>query len=136
MQRALLAVALAGVCAWASAAAVINAEEFYQRAIKVKRRGPLALLSMKEVKLLVNEVKIAGTKVKETRLAAEHAGKKGRYCPPPETKRMGHEEYVAGIGAIPQEERKKIDLIEATTRMLALKFPCPKASSHPPAVRP
>jgi len=130
MQRTILAVALAGVCAPASAAMVINAEEFYQRAIKVKKRGPLALLSMKEVKLLVNEVKIAGAKVKETRLAAERAGKKGRYCPPPETKRMGHEEYVAGIGAIPQAERKKIDLIEATTRMLAVKFPCRRGSEN------
>ncbi len=130
MQRTILAVALAGVCAPASAAMVINAEEFYQRAIKVKKRGPLALLSMKEVKLLVNEVKIAGAKVKETRLAAERAGKKGRYCPPPETTRMGHEEYVAGIGAIPQAERKKIDLIEATTRMLAVKFPCRRGSEN------
>ena len=130
MQRTILAVALAGVCAPASAAMVINAEEFYQRAIKVKKRGPLALLSMKEVKLLVNEVKIAGAKVKETRLAAERAGKKGRYCPPPETKRMGHEEYVAGIGASPQAERKKIDLIEATTRMLAVKFPCRRGSEN------
>ena len=123
IQRVVLAFALASLAAPA-AAAVMNAEEFYQRALKVKKRGPLALLSMKEVKVLVNEVKIAGAKVKETRLAAERAGKKGRYCPPPETKRMGHEEYVAGIGAIPQAERKKIDLIEATTRMLAAKFPC------------
>lgn len=105
-------------------ASVMNADEFYQRAIKLKKRGPLAMLSMKEVKLLVNEVKAAGTKVKETRLAAERAGKKGRYCPPPHNPRMGHEEYVAGIGTIPQPERKKIDLVEATTRMLAAKFPC------------
>ena len=131
IQGTILAVALAGVCVPAgAAAAVINAEEFYQRATKVKKRGPLALLSMKEVKLLVNEVKVAGAKVKETRLAAERAGKRGRYCPPPQSKRMGHEEYVAGIGAIPQSERKKIDLIEATTRMLASKFPCPKPSKH------
>ena len=53
-----------------------------------------------------------------------------RYCPPPDNKRMGHEEYVAGIGSIPQAERKKIDLIEATTRMLAAKFPCPKPSKN------
>lgn len=124
IQRTVLAIALVGVCAPTAAAAVINADEFYQRAAKVKKRGPLALLSMKEVKLLVNEVKVAGAKVKETRLAAERAGKKGRYCPPAETKRMGHEEYVAGIGSIPQAERKKIDLIEATTRVLAAKFPC------------
>ncbi|MEO7601674.1 MAG: hypothetical protein ABIS39_00200 [Sphingomicrobium sp.] len=118
-----LAIALVGLAA-PVAAEVINAEEFYQRATKVKKRGPFALLSMKEVKVLVNEVKSAGAKVKETRLAAEKAGKKGRYCPPPENKRMGHEEYVAGIGAIPQAERRKIDLIEATARMLASKFPC------------
>jgi hypothetical protein len=120
----ILAIALVSLASPA-VASVINAEEFYQRATKVKKRGPLALLSMKEVKLLVNEVKVAGAQVKETRLAAERAGKKGRYCPPPAAKRMGHEEYVAGIGAIPQAERIKIDLVEATTRMLAKKFPCP-----------
>ena len=123
MQQVVLAIALVSL-ATPAAASVINAEEFYQRAIKVKKRGPFALLSMKEVKVLVNEVKVAGARVKETRLAVEKTGKKGRYCPPPETKRMGHEEYVAGIGAIPQAERRKIDLIEATTRMLAAKFPC------------
>ena len=123
MQRVVLAIALVSLAAPVAASAM-NAEEFYQRAIKVKKRGPFALLSMKEVKVLVNEVKIAGAKVKETRLAAEKSGKKGRYCPPPENKRMGHEEYVAGIGAIPQAERREIDLIEATTRMLAAKFPC------------
>ena len=122
-ERFILGAAIAAVAVPANAA-VMNAEEFYQRAIKVKKRGPLALLSMKEVKLLVNEVKVAGARVKETRLLAERAGKKGRYCPPPENKRMGHEEYVAGIGAIPEAERKRIDLIEATTRMLAAKFPC------------
>lgn len=123
LGRMILAISLVGLAAPA-VAAVMNAEEFYQRATKVKKRGPFALLSMKEVKILVNEVKVAGAKVKETRLAAERAGKKGRYCPPPDNKRMGHEEYVAGIGSIPQAERRKIDLIEATTRMLAAKFPC------------
>jgi hypothetical protein len=123
LKLTVLAAVLAGLSAPAFAA-VINAEEFYQRAMKVKKRGPMAVFSMKEVKLLVNEVKIAGAKVKETRLTAERAGKKGRYCPPAQAKRMGHEEYVAGIAAIPQAERKKIDLVEATTRLLAAKFPC------------
>ena len=62
-QGLIVALALAGLASPA-AAAVMNAEEFYQRAVKVKKRGPLALLSMKEVKILVNEVKIAGAKVK------------------------------------------------------------------------
>lgn len=123
LRYAVLATALLGAAASASAQSM-TAEEFFQRATKVKKRGPLALLSMKEVKVLVNEVKIAGTKVRETRLAAERAGRHGRYCPPPENKRMGHEEYVAGIGAIPQAERKKIDMVEATTRLLAKKYPC------------
>lgn len=122
-NKALLALALLGV-ATPSSAAVMNADEFYQRAVKVKKKGALAMFAMKEVKALVNEVKVAGAKVKATRLAAEATGKRGRYCPPPQAKPMGQEEYLAGIGAIPQPERKQMDLIEATTRMLAAKFPC------------
>ena len=104
--------------------AVMSAEEFYQRAMKLKKKGPLAVFSGTEIKKLIKEVKFAGETVKRTRLAAEASGKRGRYCPPESQKRMETEEYLRGLGQIPATERAKIDLIEATTRILEKKFPC------------
>jgi hypothetical protein len=38
---------------------------------------------------------------------------------------MASDEYMKGLSAIPATERSKIDMTEATTRILARKFPCP-----------
>ena len=121
-------IAVAGIALAAlstpAAAATTNAEEFYQSALKLKRKGPMAIFNRGEIKRLVGEIKIAGEKVKETRLAAERAGGKGRYCPPKNSSRMGPDEYLKGLGAIPATARRSIDLVEATTRILEKKFPC------------
>jgi hypothetical protein len=101
-----------------------NADRFYQRAPKLKKKGALAMLSAGEVKALLKEVKAAGNLVKQTRIAAEKAGGRGRYCPPKGAKRMGSEEYIDALAAMPSVERKSIDLAEATTRMMEKKFPC------------
>lgn len=103
----------------------MNAEEFYQRALKLKKKGAMAMFSAGEVKALVREVKAAGNLVKQTRLAAEAAGKRGRYCPPKGAKRMGNEEFLDSLGAIPEKVRRSIDMTEATTRLMERKFPCP-----------
>ena len=95
----------------------MNADTFYQRALKLKKKGPLAMFS-------AGEVKAAGNLVKQTRIAAEKAGGRGRYCPPKGSKRMGSEEYIDALAAMPASERKSIDLAEATTRMMEKKFPC------------
>lgn len=126
LRLAVVVASMACVSTPALAQQHINAEAFYQRATKLKKKGPLALLSRGELKALIAEVRSAGTKVRETRLAAERAGKRGRYCPPKPQREMGSDEYLKGIGAIPQEERRRIDLVEATTRMLASKYPCPR----------
>lgn len=129
MKKTRLAVSAAALSILLSAPAAaqnMNAEIFYQRAMKLKKKGPLALFAKGEIKALVGEVRAAGTKVKETRLAIEKTGKHGRYCPPKQKREMGSDEYLKGIGSIPQTERRKIDMVEATTRMLAAKFPCPR----------
>ena len=102
----------------------MNADEFYQRALKLKKKGAMAMFAAGEVKALVREVKAAGNAVKQTRLAVEAAGKRGRYCPPKGAKRMGNEEFLNGLGAIPEKVRRSIDMTEATTRLMEKKFPC------------
>ncbi len=58
------------------------------------------------------------------RLAAVRSGKKPRYCPPPGKQAMGSDEFMKGLAAIPAPDRARIDMTEATTRILARKFPC------------
>jgi hypothetical protein len=75
----------------------------------------------------MNEGKASAGKARELRLAAVKAGHKPRYCPPEGRKGMGSDEYMRGLAAIPAAERAQIDMTEATTRILARKFPCPRA---------
>ena len=127
LRRALLAVSLfMSIASFAAPAFAqhMNADSFYQRAVALKKKGALAMFSVGEVKALLKEVKAAGLLVKQTRLAAEKAGGHGRYCPPKGSKRMDSNEYLEALGAMPAVERKAIDLVEATTRMMERKFPC------------
>ncbi|MEO6198314.1 MAG: hypothetical protein ABIO68_00045 [Sphingomicrobium sp.] len=102
----------------------MNADVFYQRAIKLKNKGPLALFQRKEIRTLVAEVQVAGDIVKARRLAAEKGGGHGAYCPPSAKRDMSSDEFIDRIGAIPSPERKRMTMVEAVTRMLAGKFPC------------
>lgn len=123
-SRAVTAVCLLLVWTVPALAQRMNADIFYQRAMKLKKKGPLAIFSGGEVRTLVKEVKAAGHLVKKSRLDAESHGRQGRYCPPKGSKRMGSEEFLAGLGAIPDKERRSIDLAEATARLMEKKFPC------------
>ena len=101
----------------------MNAEEFHRKAMALQKKGALAVFSG-DLKLVMNEGKAAAGKARQTRLAAVKAGQKPRYCPPEGTKGMGSDEYMKGLSAIPAAERAQIDMAEATTRILARKFPC------------
>jgi len=107
----------------AAQAQSMNAEHFYKRALALKAKGPLAMMS-RDLKPLINEARAAGLKARATRLAASAAGKIPRYCPPKGSKRLGHKEFLDGMGRIPLGERVKIDMTEAMTRVLIAKFPC------------
>jgi hypothetical protein len=109
----------------AASAQTMNAETFNKRAIALQKKGPLALFSRGEIKALMAEGQAAATKSRETRLAAVKAGQKPRYCPPAGKGSMGSDEFMKGLAAIPAAERARINMTEATTRILARKYPCP-----------
>jgi hypothetical protein len=113
---------LVGVSTGASAQSMY-ADDFYQRASVLQNRGPLALLS-KDASLLMAEGKAAGQKAREQRQATLAAGKKPRFCPPPGKVSIGSGEFMKRLGTIPAAQRRTIDMTEATTRILAMKFPC------------
>lgn len=102
----------------------MNADEFHRRAIALQKKGGRALLAMGEIRALTKEARGAGETVRAHRIAAEKAGQTPRYCPPKGAPRMGSEEFLKRLTAIPQEDRSKINMLEAMNRILAVKFPC------------
>jgi hypothetical protein len=120
--RLLLAAAVLGVPAAASAQSM-NAETFHQKAQALSRKGMMAIFSS-DVKKLTGEAKAAGAAARARRLATIKAGEKPRYCPPSGPQKMGSDEFMTRLGALPRAERIRIDMAEAMTRILAAKFPC------------
>ncbi|QIK96681.1 hypothetical protein G7076_09760 [Sphingomonas sp. HDW15A] len=102
----------------------MNADEFHRRAIALQKKGSRALLAIGEIRALTKEARGAGETVRAHRIAAEKAGQTPRYCPPKGSPRMGSEEFLKRLSAIPQDERAKINMLEAMNRILAVKFPC------------
>lgn len=102
----------------------MNADEFHRRAIALQKKGSRALLAIGEIRALTKEARGAGETVRAHRIAAEKVGQTPRYCPPKGSPRMGTEEFLKRLTAIPQEERAKINMLEAMNRILAVKFPC------------
>ena len=115
-----LALALAATPALAQS---MNAETFHQRATKLQKKGAMAIFSRGEIKALMKEGQAAAQRAREQRLATIKAGGKPRSCPP-QGSRMGSDEFMQRLGAIPQAERARIDMTEATIRILASKYPC------------
>jgi hypothetical protein len=102
----------------------MNAETFHQKATALQRKGMMAVFS-KDLKVLMKEGQATGDVVNRRRQATLKAGGKPRYCPPPASPRkMGAEEFMTRLGAIPRADRQKIDMTEAMNRILARKFPC------------
>ena len=123
--RLCVAATIALTAAVPASAQSMNAEAFHKRANALQKKGPLALLEQGEIKALMTEVQAAGTKAREHRLAAVRAGKKPRYCPPEGEKTdLNSNEFMQRLSAIPATQRALIDMTEATTRVLAGKFPC------------
>jgi hypothetical protein len=116
-------VALCLVLPAAASAQSMNAEAFYRRATALQNRGPLALFSG-DLKLLTREGQASGAKAREQRMAAIAAGRKPRYCPNTDVHGMNRNEFLKRLGAIPALERSRIDMLEATNRLLAAKYPC------------
>jgi hypothetical protein len=123
LRHMLIALMLAAVPANAIAQ-TMNAEAFHQRATKLKKKGAMAIFSRGEIKALMNEGQAAGKRAREQRLAALKAGSRPRYCPPEGPQRMDSDEFMARLAAIPAAERARIDMTEATIRILERKFPC------------
>lgn len=123
-MRIAVAACLVVVLSSAAAAQSMNAEEFHRRATALKAKGALALFSGGEIKVLMNEGQNAGKASALQHKADKAAGRKPRFCPPAGPQKMGSDEYMKRLSAIPAADRARINMTEATNRIMAAKFPC------------
>ncbi len=119
-----LAATLLLTAAVPGSAQTMNAQHFHKRATALQKKGPMALFSRGEITALMKEGKAAGERARAQRLAAVKAGAKPRYCPPEGPQSMDSREFMTRLGAIPEAERRRIDMTEAMIRILAAKYPC------------
>ena len=123
MHRMMIAVAVAAAPMGGALAQTMKADTFHKRAMALKKKGAMAMFSRGEIKALTTEAQAAAKRAREQRLATLKAGGKPRSCPP-EGSRMGSDEFMERLAAIPPAERARIDMTEATIRILATKYPC------------
>ena len=103
----------------------MNAEIFLKRANALKKKGPLALFSAGEIKSIMTEGQAASKFARDGRQADLKAGRQPRFCPEGGVK-LNSDEFMVRLAAIPLAERARINMGEATIRILAAKAPCPR----------
>ena len=123
MKFVLYAVALLTLASPAGAQSM-NAEQFHRRATALRAKGMMALFSGGEIKALTAEAQAAAQRSAEIRKAAMASGQAPRFCPPKGPVSMDDKEFMTRLSAIPAADRARIDMTEATTRILAGKYPC------------
>ncbi len=117
-------VAAAVLIPGAASAQSMSAETFYQRATRLMAKGPMALFSGAEIKALMKEGQASGKMASARNKADKAAGRPTRFCAPAGPQKMGSDEFMKRLAAISRADRAQIDMTEATTRIMAAKFPC------------
>jgi len=118
----LLGLALA-VSTPALAAAPGTAQNFLDRANRLKSKGPLALFDG-DYRRLKAEATAVGKSIGDDRIAAQRSGKPILYCSPTARASLGSYEFLDGLEAIPPAERVRMSLKDAMVRILQKKYPC------------
>jgi hypothetical protein len=118
----LLALALS-VTTPAIAAPLGSAQNFLDRAHRLKAKGPLAFFDSDYGRLKA-EATAVGQSIGNDRIAAERAGKPSLYCSPKARAQLGSFEFIDGLDAIPAAERSHMTLKDAMIRVLQKKYPC------------
>jgi len=107
----------------AFSAAPGTAQNFLERANRLKAKGPLALFDS-DYGRLKSEATAVGKSIGDDRIAAERAGRPVLYCSPNARAQLGSYEFIDGLEAIPAAERYRMNLKEAMVRVLQKKYPC------------
>ena len=100
-----------------------SAQNFLDRAERLKARGPLAFFDS-DYGRLKDEATAVGKAIGDDRIAAEKAGRPILYCSPSARAQLGSMEFISGLEAIPAGERAQMSLRDAMIRVLQKKYPC------------
>jgi len=123
MRKTMLLLAALSLCAPALAAAPGTAQNFLERANRLKAKGPLAFFD-KDYGRLKAEATAVGKSIGDDRIAAERLGRPILYCSPKPRAELGSYEFIDGLEAIPAGQRAQMSLKEAMLRVLQKKYPC------------
>jgi hypothetical protein len=123
MPRYLLLFLALAISAPALAAPAGSAQNFLDRANRLKAKGPLAFFDA-DYKRLKAEATAVGKSIGDDRIAAEKAGKPILYCSPKPRAQLGSYEFIDGLEAIPAGERANMSLKQGMLRVLQKKYPC------------
>ena len=100
-----------------------TAQNFLDRANRLKAKGPLAFFDSDYGRLKA-EATAVGKAIGDDRIAAERAGRPILYCSPKARAQLGSFEFIDGLEAIPAAERYRMNLKDAMLRVLQKKYPC------------
>jgi len=100
-----------------------TAQNFLDRANRLKAKGPLAFFD-RDYGRLKAEATAVGKSIGNDRIAAERAGRPILYCSPTARAKLGNFEFIDGLAAIPAGERATMSLKEGMIRVLQKKYPC------------
>src|SRR4051812_33350036 len=100
-----------------------TAQNFLDRANRLKGKGPLALFD-RDYGRLKAEATAVGRSIGDDRIAAERAGRPILYCSPAARAKLGNFEFIDGLAAIPPGERSRMSLKDGMIRVLQKKYPC------------
>ena len=123
MRKLVLLVLLLAVTTPASAAPPGSAQNFLDRAHRLKSKGPFAFFDSDYGRLKA-EATTAGKVIGDDRIAAEKSGRPILYCSPSARAELGSFEFIDGLDAIPAAERARMSLKDAMLRVLQKKYPC------------
>src|SRR5690349_24157660 len=112
---------------WVSAPALAappsSADNFLERAERLKAKGPFAFFDSDYGRLKA-EATAVGKSIGDDRIAAERAGRPILYCSPSARAQLGSFEFINGLEAIPAADRARMTLKDAMIRVLQKKYPC------------
>ncbi len=123
MRNAILLALALSVSTTALAAPPGTAQNFLDRANRLKAKGPFALFDSDYGRLKA-EATAVGRSIGDDRIAAERAGRPILYCSPKARAQLGSFEFIDGLEAIPPAERARMSLKDAMIRVLQSKYPC------------
>lgn len=123
MRTVLLLAFALSVTTPAIAAPPGSAQNFLDRAHRLKAKGPLAFFDSDYGRLKA-EATAVGQSIGNDRIAGERVGKPSLYCSPKARAQLGSFEFIDGLDAIPPAERARMTLKDGMIRVLQQKYPC------------